>query len=39
MGITCKPIGKFKGIMTKMQNELERQERLRKKSKEQKVKK
>ena len=29
MGLTCKPIGKEKSIMTKLQNRLEKEERLR----------
>lgn len=28
MGITCKPIGKFKSIMRKMENKLEKEKKL-----------
>lgn len=30
MGITCKPIGKFKGIIRKVENELEAQKKMSK---------
>lgn len=29
MGLTCKPIGKEKSTLTKLQNKLEKEERLR----------
>jgi Sec-independent protein translocase protein TatA len=33
MGITCKPIGKFRSDMRKLQNELDLQEKLEKENK------
>lgn len=38
MGLNCKPVSKFKGIMVKMENELEAQKRLVKEKKENKKK-
>lgn len=39
MGLSCKPVGKFKSIMVKMKNELEAQKRVAKEKKEKKDKK
>lgn len=39
MGLSCKPVGKFKSIMVKMENELEAQKRAVKEKKEKKGKK
>lgn len=39
MGLSYKPVGKFKSIMTKMENELEAQKRVVKEKKEKKGKK
>ncbi len=36
MGLSCKPVGKFKSIMAKMENELEAQKRAAKEKKEKK---
>lgn len=33
MGITCKPIGKFKSIMRKMENKLEEERKVQKNKK------
>lgn len=39
MGITCKPTGKFKSIMRKMENQLEAERKAAKEKKESKSKK
>lgn len=39
MGLQCKQVGKFKSIMTKMNNELEAQKRVAKEKKDKKGKK
>lgn len=39
MGLSCKPVGKFKSIMRKMENELEAQKRAAKEKKEKRCKK
>lgn len=39
MGLSCKPVSKFKSIMRKMENELEAQKRAAKEKKEKKDKK
>lgn len=39
MGLSCKPVGKFKSIMRKLENELEAQKRAAKEKKEKKGKK
>lgn len=36
MGISCKPVGKFKGIMKKVDNQLEAEKQAAKKKKESK---
>lgn len=36
MGLSCKPVSKFKSVMVKMENELEAQKRLVKEKKEKK---
>lgn len=38
MGLSCKPVSKFKSIMVKMENELEAQKRAAKEKKESKKK-
>jgi hypothetical protein len=39
MGVSCKPVGKFQGVMRRVTNELEKQKKLEKKSKSKEVSK